>query len=162
MTAAKNFILNEIPKALEKLTEDTPAKFGIMTPQHMVEHLSALFYLGRKEIGLPCVTPEDKLPEKRAFLNTNQPFWKNMKGIGIPEDGLMDLRFANLEEAKAKFISSIGAFYKFHEENPGTKILHPLFGKIGVELWDRFNYKHSIHHLQQFGLIEEDYVIEAA
>ena len=155
MTQARSFILNDISPALEMLTDDVIPKFGIMTAQHMVEHLSALFYLGRKEVGLPCITPENELPERRAFLNNSEPFWKNMKAVGVPQDGLMDLRFTNLEEAKGRLISSIGAYYKFHETHPGTKILHPIFGKIGIELWDRFNYKHTIHHFQQFGLLDK-------
>lgn len=161
MTTSRTFIQKEIAKAIDHLQEDSSPIFGIMTPQHMIEHISALFYLGRKEIGLPCVTPEEKLPEVLAFLDTDEPFWKNFKGVGIPEDGLLDLRFANLDEAKGRLLSSIDAFYAFHEANPGSKILHPVFGKIGLEAWERFHYKHCIHHLQQFGALSADYPIEA-
>ena len=161
MTTARTFIQEEIPKALDRIDENSEARFGIMTPQHMVEHLGALFYLGRKEVGLPCITPDDKLKEVRAFLDTDEPFWKNFKAVGVPEEGLMDLRFPGLDEAKSKLLSAMGAFYKFHEENPGAEILHPVFGKIGLEAWERFHYKHCLHHLQQFGGFPEDYPIEA-
>ena len=110
MSTARTFIQEEIPKALDRIDENSEARFGIMTPQHMVEHLGALFYLGRKEVGLPCVTPEDKLPEVRAFLNSDEPFWKNFKAVGVPEEGLMDLRFPGLDEAKSKLLSAMEAF----------------------------------------------------
>ncbi|MEM6806450.1 MAG: DUF1569 domain-containing protein [Bacteroidota bacterium] len=161
MTTARSFIQNEIPKALDLIDENSPAKFGIMTPQHMVEHLGALFYLGRKEVGLPCITPDEKLPEMQAWLDTDEPFWREFQAVGVPKNGLMDLRFPNLDEAKSRLISARDAFYKFHNENPEAKILHPVFGKIGLEAWERFHYKHCIHHLQQFGGIPEDYTIKA-
>lgn len=161
MTTARAFIQKEIASALESLSEDSPAVFGMMTPQHMVEHLAILFYLGRKEVGLPCVTPDDKLADMQAFLNTNEPFWKGFKAVGIPENGLADLRYGNLGEAKAKLLSNIDAFYAFHEANPATKILHPVFGKIGLEAWERFHYKHCIHHLQQFGALPADFPVVA-
>lgn len=161
MTTARAFIKNEIALALDRLKEDSSAVFGIMTPQHMVEHLAVLFYLGRKEVGLPCITPEDKLPEVRAFLDTDEPFWKDFKGVGLPEDGLLDLRYPSLADAKAKLLSNIEAFYAFHEASPGVEILHPVFGKIGFEAWERFHYKHCIHHLQQFGALAADYPVVA-
>ena len=33
---------------------------------------------------------------------------------------------------------------------------HPIFGPIGYDEWHRTHYKHTYHHLLQFGLIESE------
>ena len=32
--------------------------------------------------------------------------------------------------------------------------MHPIFGPISLEEWGRTHYKHGVHHLLQFGLLE--------
>lgn len=53
----------------------------------------------------------------------------------------------NLEEEKTKWISYIKAFSKFY--NPG--FIHDFFGKMNKEEIGILVYKHSDHHLRQFG-----------
>ena len=52
-----DFLKNEVPTLLEKLTPETEAKFGLMTPQHMVEHLTVSAKSILKRHGEPEAPP---------------------------------------------------------------------------------------------------------
>ncbi|MEZ4774126.1 MAG: DUF1569 domain-containing protein [Bacteroidia bacterium] len=150
----KQFLVEVVPASLEKLTEDTPALWGIMGPQHMIEHVSGLFYISRKELGLPCTTPEEKLPKMKEFIWNDQPFPRSVRVVGIPKDKTLPLRYGSLDEAKGVLFKSIDDYYQFFEQNPEATTMHPVFGRLNHSEWDRIHWKHTTHHLRQFGLID--------
>jgi hydroxymethylglutaryl-CoA reductase len=119
----------------------------------MVEHVSLLFYISRLESPRHIFTPEELIEKAKRFLWNEKPFRQNTVGPGLPEEP-MPLRFSSLDEAKGRLIDSIGAYYQFFEENPDKKTIHPAFGYLNMEEWERFHYKHIIHHFTQFSLIE--------
>lgn len=152
-TTQRKFIQETFPKLLENLKEDTPAIWGIMSPQHMLEHLSALFYIARNQ-PMPCVTPKDKIPKAIEWLWSDRSFPKEVKAVGVPKGSLMPLRFENLDAAKAITLKTMKAYIKHFAENPDVKTVHPVFGPLDEEAWDQFHYKHIYHHFSQFGLLE--------
>jgi hypothetical protein len=40
-----------------------------------------------------------------------------------------------------------------YEETPGLKITNPVFGDLDYGLAVNLLYKHAVHHLKQFGII---------
>lgn len=142
--------IQTIQSRIEKLQADSPALFGIMTAQHMIEHLILTVKLSYGRIKIPDFEPNEKqLAQKQALLFSDMEFPKGVKAPGLPES-LMELKYANLEEAKAELLKSLNAYNAAFQENSELKTLHPRFGKLSHEEWERFHTKHFDHHLGQF------------
>jgi oxepin-CoA hydrolase/3-oxo-5,6-dehydrosuberyl-CoA semialdehyde dehydrogenase len=136
---------------LRQLSHNAEAKFGILTPQHMVEHLILTLKMATGRIPIPEVVPTEKqLAQKQALLFTDIPFPKGIKAPGLP-DTLLDLRFPDLETAKGELVKSWDAYQTLFRENPTKQTPHPRFGLLNFEEWERFHAKHLDHHLSQFG-----------
>lgn len=136
---------------LQNLTLKSKAKFGILTPQHMLEHLIITLKLSSGRIPIPSFEPNEKqLARKQALLFTDMPFPQGIKAPGLP-DTLLELRFPDLETAKSALIASYDAYQLLFKENPALQTLHPGFGLLNYEEWERFHAKHLDHHLGQFG-----------
>ena len=136
---------------LQNLTLQSEAKFGIFTPQHMVEHLILTLKMSAGRIPIPEFVPTEKqLAGKQALLFTDLPFPQGIKAPGLP-DTLLDLRFPDLETAKEELIKSWDVYQMLYQENPTKQTPHPRFGLLNFEEWERFHAKHIDHHLSQFG-----------
>jgi hypothetical protein len=136
---------------LNQLHTTTAAQFGILTPQHMVEHLILTVKMSAGRIPIPEFVPNEKqLAQKQALLFTDIPFPRGVKAPGLP-DTLLDLRFPDLETAKAELIKSWDAYQLLFKENPTKQTFHPRFGLLNFDEWERFHAKHMDHHLGQFG-----------
>jgi len=136
---------------LQNLTLQSKAKFGIFTPQHMVEHLTLTLKLSAGKISIPEIVPNEKqLAQKQALLFTDIPFPLGIKVPGLPET-LLELRFPDLATAKSALIASWEAYHLAFKENPALLTPHPRFGLLNYEEWERFHAKHMDHHLGQFG-----------
>ena len=136
---------------LQQLSLQSEAKFGILTPQHMVEHLTLTLKMSAGRIPIPEIAPTEKqLARKQALLFTDLPFPQGIKAPGLP-DTLLDLRYPDLETAKAELIKSYDAYHLLFHENPTKHTPHPGFGPLNFDEWERFHAKHMDHHLGQFG-----------
>jgi oxepin-CoA hydrolase/3-oxo-5,6-dehydrosuberyl-CoA semialdehyde dehydrogenase len=136
---------------LDQLNGDSKAKFGILTPQHMVEHLTITVKLSAGRIPIPVFEPNEKqLARKQALLFTDIPFPQGVKAPGLP-DTLLELRYPDLETAKAELIKSYEAYHLLFQENQTKHTPHPGFGLLNYEEWELFHAKHMDHHLGQFG-----------
>ena len=145
------FLRHQALAAMAGLNERTHPRWGRMAPQQMVEHLIWAFELSIGKAETVCMNPESDLPRVKSFLYSNRP---TRRGVRIPAlaSGLPPLRYASLDEAKAVLGQELQCFL---EDAPraGRLYTHPVFGPIGHEEWHRAHYKHTHHHLLQFGLI---------
>ena len=145
----------EIQKILNNLTENSERKFGLMTPQLMVEHLEEVLRNGFVQLNpsdFPEI-PEDKLEKLQDWIYTNQ---KIRPGAQYPmlKDGEMPvLRFKNLDQAKEKLIETLKEFLIYYRGNPLVEHFHPRFGMLNKEMMELFHRKHFTHHFEQFGLV---------
>ena len=145
----------EIQKILNNLTENSERKFGLMTPQLMVEHLEEVLRNGFGQLN-PSDFPEipaDKLELLQDWIYTNQ---KIRPGAQYPllKDGEMPvLRFKNLDQAKEKLIETLKQYLIYYRENPLVEHYHPRFGMLNKEIMELFHRKHFTHHFEQFGLV---------
>ena len=143
--------IEEIKLKLALLQEDSKPLFGLMSPQHMVEHLIITFKLSVAKIKIADFEPTEKqLAQKEALLNTPMDFPKGIRAPGLPST-LMPLKYKNLEEAMNQLIQSMEEYEHFFSEK-GKSTLHPRFGKMTFEDWNKFHSKHIPHHLSQFNL----------
>lgn len=153
MVNIQEFLQQDAGTHLAKLTEDTAADWGIMTPQHMVEHLILVLKVSLEKIPVTLAIPEKYLPKQKAFLMSDRKFKQNLKAPGIPACSLLPLHYENLSNAKKELFKVIEAFYAFFEKQATKTTMHPAFGQLNKEEWEQFHYKHFQHHFTQFQLL---------
>lgn len=145
----------DIKNRIKGVTEESKALFGIMTPQHMVEHLTITMKLSSARIRLPEFEPNEKqLAQKNLLLFTSLEFPKGIKAPGSTGE-LSELKMENLEKAKEKLLASVEEFNLYFKNNQEAKTVHPRFGGLDHKEWLLFHQKHFAHHLGQFGIIFE-------
>ena len=149
----ESFLARVLVDALTGLTEKTPALWGNMTPQHMLEHLTWAFQCSTGFIELPCSTPDPLLERVKRFLYDNRETPHLFKNPALG-DSPPALRFRNLADAKAEMQKELIRFLDQAREQTGALHVHPIFGPLGAEEWQRAHFKHCYHHLLQFGLID--------
>lgn len=148
-----DFPSDKIWTLLGQLKADTPAAWGIMSAQNMVEHLMLPLRIARGELPISVVTPEEKVERvKNLMLLGNAPLKKGFVAPFLPE-GQLPLQFENLQTAILKLKEEVSSFIDFYETYQGQVIAHPVFGPLHKEEWYLFQSKHFTHHLTQFGLL---------
>jgi hypothetical protein len=147
---------DQIQNALKMLKADTASLFGKMTAQHMVEHLTITLKLSIGKIKYPPFTPS----ERALIAKQNLLFTELEMGMGMtpPNDTgeLYPLKYPNLEKAKEALLQAWEEYISYYEQNDGASEVHPRFGHLNKEEWDRFHFKHMMHHFKQFGVWESD------
>lgn len=142
----------ELLSKLKSLKVDQQPEWGIMTPQHMVEHLIVTTKISNGGLSVPCKIPAEQIPQYKAFiLESYQEMRQGIKANGM--EGLLDLRYASLEASIEKLEEEIDKFNAYFEENPEAKITNPVLAEIGYEDWKTFHKKHFTHHFKQFSLM---------
>ncbi|MEW6506798.1 MAG: DUF1569 domain-containing protein [Bacteroidota bacterium] len=144
--------LNRFCEHLKKLQPDTKPMWGIMSPQHMIEHLILAVRVSNNKVKVECFNPPEKIPALKRFLLSERPLPKNFVNPLIGE-GLIPLQFNSLEEAIANLNLEILDYYTFFAENSDALLINPTFGELNKDEWQLFHKKHFIHHLAQFGII---------
>ncbi|RAI84157.1 DinB family protein [Algoriphagus yeomjeoni] len=146
---------NQIDKKLQKLENDKVPLFGIMTPQHMVEHLTITVKISYNRLKIPEFELSEKQKfQKTALLESPMEFPIGIKAPGLKAGDLMPLRSSNLDEAKQQLIASIKAYNTYFELDPHATTVHPRFSSLTYEEWEIFHPKHFKHHFKQFGIWE--------
>jgi|LauGreDrversion4_1035100.scaffolds.fasta_scaffold01475_2 oxepin-CoA hydrolase/3-oxo-5,6-dehydrosuberyl-CoA semialdehyde dehydrogenase len=142
-----------VVELLSKLQSETPAQWGIMTAQHMLEHLMLPLAFSRGEFKVPLVTPIEKVEKvKRIMLLSDAPLKRDFAAPFLG-DGLQALKHANFEEAKLALMAEIELYINFWEQENEASFTHPIFGNLNKEEWYLFHRKHFTHHFTQFGLL---------
>lgn len=145
----------EIQKILNNLTENSERKFGLMTPQLMVEHLEEVLRNGFGSLE-PSDFPEipaDKLELLQDWIYTDQKIRPGAQYPLLKEGEEPQLRFKNLTEAKEKLLETLKEFLMYYRENPQAEHYHPRFGMLNKEMMELFHRKHFTHHFEQFNLV---------
>jgi len=141
-----------IKNRLGKLLSNTQPEFGIMTAQHMIEHLILTIKLSYGRVTIPDFEPNEKqLAQKNALINSDMLFPKGIKAPGLP-DQLMDLKYPNLDSAIEQLLKSISEYHRTFNEEKSLTTTHPRFGKLTYDEWEKFHSKHFEHHFGQFGI----------
>ncbi len=150
----EDFLSKEITSLVTDLNDESKPKWGIMTAQHMLEHLEGSFKISNGEIELTETRhDEDVVKKRKIFLMSEEPFGKN---IQVGSGKLKALKYGSVEEAKINFFKQLIAFFGYHDKNKDkVLLLHPAFGNLTYEEWLQFHYKHVNHHFMQFKLISE-------
>ncbi|MCH2023014.1 MAG: hypothetical protein MK207_11100 [Saprospiraceae bacterium] len=153
MNAQEKFLRITQFDKLNLLSKDSKPDWGIMTSQHMVEHLSSLFLFTIEKVKGVRFFNDEKLKKNYNYLiRDRNPFHKNVKLPGLED--LPELRFDSLEAAIIVLEKYVEAFYAFFEDDKTKKTMHPAMGMLNFQEWEWNHYAHSRHHLFQFALID--------
>lgn len=155
MSEKTDFFKKTVPQALSRLHPDSQPKWGLLNAQAMIEHVIGSWRISNGKAEAQQVVTDEQLPKYREFLFSDQPFVPNTKNPIMPENEPPALRKPDLDSAKKQLEQEIADFFTYHQQNPGSKPVHPVFGPLDQEGWLTFQEKHMRHHFKQFDLLEE-------
>lgn len=143
-----------VQNALNKLTEDTKPKWGILTPQHLMEHLEESYRILSGEIqDFEIVTSEKILDKVQASLYNYEKFPQNSQFPTMKKGELEALKHPDLETAKQKMLEAREAYLNFFKENPDARLKNMVFGHLNKYESYLLERKHLNHHFEQFGIL---------
>ncbi len=142
-----------IVEHLAKLTPDAKPKWGMLTPQHMVEHIEFTLKIATGEIESYVKTPEEHIEKYQDTLFNYKPLPRDFKHPMMKESELEELKHSSLDEAKEALFKAWDEYQLFFKENPKAETPHVSFGMLNKDLWDLLQRKHLNHHFEQFNLI---------
>ena len=139
---------DEIISRIEKISTADKPVWGKMNAAQMMAHCAACLYVVRDEQQIPRAFISYILGPvfKKNFYN-DKPFGKSSptaKQFIFPDN-------TDFETAKEDLIGQIRKFQEGGPEKCTTKP-HAFFGKLTQEQWGMGMFKHTDHHLQQFGV----------
>ena len=148
MTEAK------IEELVSKMKPDMVPKWGIMSPQHMIEHLEYTYKIAAGEIqDFEIATPEKILEKVHNSLYNYDKFPRNSKFPQLDKDSLDTLKHPDFKTAVEKFKLQRKKYLTFFEEHPEATLNNIVFGELNRYEWYLIERKHLNHHFEQFGLL---------
>jgi hypothetical protein len=139
---------------LSNLHADNQAFFGMMTPQHMVEHLILTLQISTEKITKELMFPPEIAQKIRyAVIVSENELPVGFKAPFMLKEELMPLEQANLQSAIEKLGMELTYFIDFFDQHPDKKTINPSMGELNFEEWLIFHRKHFTHHFKQFGLV---------
>lgn len=139
---------------LNQLNEDKKAQWGMMTPQHMVEHLEFGLKIAVGNIqDFEVATPEEHLEKVQETLYNYEKMPRNYKMPLMKTEKLEPLQHADLETAKAALIKAYEDFHAYFKAHPEATTKNAVFGELTYFEWKLLNRKHFVHHFEQFGVL---------
>lgn len=148
------FFIDTLPQAVKNLTQDTTPSWGKMSAHQMIEHLLWTIKISIGTIDVPCSTPESVLPRIKTFLHNNKEMSHDFKNPLIGEN-LPALQYATFAEAKTALLEEINRFLDYYQSHPEAIHIHPVFGPLGKDEWQRIHFKHFFHHFLQFCMMKD-------
>lgn len=144
----------DLRNLLSQLESETPALFGIMTAQHMIEHLTLVTGFSNGKLHVTTQYPEEKIEKMKAIIiQSPREISKGFKSPLLPEDSLLNLEYSDMNTAIEALFVALDQFDSHFRNNTTTQPVHPTFGALNHEEWVIFHNKHFTHHFKQFGLI---------
>ena len=137
---------------LNTLHPETPALWGRMNAQNMIEHLiEAVEYTNGKRIA-ELQFPAGQAEKQRKDL-VHSDFVIPSGVSGYLPDATKSKKFKDLETAILEFNRELDAFEHFFTTE-GVTATHFEFGPMNHKEWIIWHGKHFTHHFKQFGLVD--------
>lgn len=149
----ENFLRTKLVPCLQRLDPATPPRWGKMNVQRMIEHLGGEAIRnanGRLKID-QIITPLENLKRMREFMMSDKPFRENTRNPLISEKP-PPLHYKTIQGAIGALQLELIYFFETFENKPGLTTRNPIFGDLNFEQNVQLLYKHSLHHLRQFGV----------
>ncbi len=145
---------DKIAEAVAKLSAETKPKWGILTPQHLLEHLEHGYRIMSGEIqDFEIATTEKYLEKVHHSLYNYEKFPMGTNFPTMKKGELEELKYADLNTAKQKFFEARDNYKLFFKENPDAKLRNMVFGELNKYESYLLEMKHLNHHFEQFGVL---------
>lgn len=150
-TIAARHVLDDLVRRLQGLTPDTPRRWGTLSAHEMLCHLgdATAMVLGDRPRPAP-IAARRRGPLKALVL------WSPLRWPhGIPTNPRHDPRAEGTRPAQfeADLARAIDGLARLAVAIPSTlEPTHGIFGAMSARDWQRWAFKHTDHHLRQFGL----------
>ena len=117
-----------------------------MNATQMMTHLTEWMRLATGELKSAPKNKPMRYPVIKQLIIYVMPWPK-----GVPTAPELLTREASGWEAEhADFTERLGSFGKLKSKSDWP--LHPVFGRLSTRTWGVLGYKHTDHHLRQFGV----------
>ena len=143
----------KLQQTLSLLNSSSPALWGRMDAQQMVEHLTVLFEISNKKQEIVILTPEKYLHKSQAFLMSDELMPKKFVAKFLPIDP-NPYSCTSLDQAASQLLATFDSYHTYWNGIEEETLNHPVFGRLNKEKWDRAHNKHIQHHFLQFGLVK--------
>lgn len=138
--------LNEILTRIDCLRVDSPRQWGKMNAAQMLAHCAVPLKLAVGDIHQPRSFIGRLLGGwVKKKLADDKPFSHNM-----PTDKNFIVADERDLEKEKEIVKEL--LQKFSQQAGKASQVHPFFGKMNAQEWDRLQYKHLDHHLRQFAV----------
>jgi hypothetical protein len=149
----ENFLRTKFIGYLQRMDPATPARFGKMNVQQMIEHFNAdgvQVANGRKKFDKILTAPET-LERMREFMMSDKPFHENTPNPLLPKEPA-PTHYRTVQGAIGALQEELIYFFEVFEKDPHLITRNPFFGDLSFEQNVQLLYKHALHHLRQFGV----------
>lgn len=141
---------------LSQLSPEDPPQFGVMTPQHMVEHLAFVVGFSNGKEPQQHAYPSEKEEKIKAFvIDADNDMPIGFKSPVLPQKELPALKHIDLSDAIDNLKNELEDFDRYFHKHPSAKPVNPTMGELNHKEWIIFHNKHVAHHFRQFNLLEE-------
>ena len=146
--------LETVLSYLDKLSSRTSPKWGNMSSQQMIEHLTHTIEMAMEKHRYEPTVKEEEYEKMRQFILSDMPLPRNFKVDFMAENA--PLIHEEIELAIDAYCDAWIDLEMWFDAHPGIETMHPNFGLLNFDLWVRIHEKHLTHHFTQFGLIKEN------
>jgi hypothetical protein len=149
----ENFLRTKLVLYFQRLDPVTPPRWGKMNVQQMIEHFAGDAVRnasGRLNFDT-ILTPQENLDKMREFMMSEKPFKENTKNPLLKEEP-SPLRYKTVQASIGALQQELIYFFEVFEKNPNLLTRNPFFGDLNFDQNVQLLYKHSLHHLRQFGV----------
>lgn len=153
MNLKEKFLKEDLIQLVKKLSGEEKPKWGKLSAQGMIEHMTDSIGIGWGRLKYPMYTSPENLPKSKAFMMSDKPFKENTPNPYMG-DNPPPLRNSTIQDAIKELEQEIQNFIQYHKNHPGIIIQNPFFGDLNYEEWLHLLNKHFRHHLKQFGLLD--------
>lgn len=149
----ENFLRTRLVPLLQQLPPETPARWGKMNVQQMIEHLGgdAFRTASGRLVFEKILTAPEQLSKMRTFMMSEKPFKENTRNPLLGEEP-QPTRYKTVQGALGALQQELICFFETFEKNPLHTTRNPFFGDLNFDENVQLLYKHSLHHLKQFGV----------
>ncbi|HEY9420485.1 MAG TPA: DUF1569 domain-containing protein [Thermoanaerobaculia bacterium] len=138
--------LSDLVDRLGKLRPDTQRRWGTLTPGEMLCHLTdvSASVLSQRNSGRDRSRPI----LKSFFLYLPLPWPRSVKTPVRLDPHAEGTRPVDFEEDRRRAVEGLRALASAQS----FPAVHFVFGRMKTREWHRWAYRHTDHHLKQFGL----------
>ncbi len=140
------YLRMQVPSLLAQLQADATPTFGLMTPQHMIEHLIWVTKASIKDLGPAPAELNEKQLKFMKYVKSGKPM-KHFPSEKTAAD-LPDLRMPSLEAAVSELNTAIDRLIIDAETRGDRDYYNPMMGVLSPAEMVDFHVRHYQHHLE--------------